>query len=63
VDLQVPLLYTNNTKNELRRLIQQGAVKVDGQKVSSPQAVLKVPGTYLIQVARRSFVKVCLVKA
>ncbi len=63
VDLGVPLLYTNNTKNELRRLIQQGAVKVDGQKVASPQAVLKVPGTYLIQVAKRSFVKVCLVKA
>ncbi|HQP91208.1 MAG TPA: tyrosine--tRNA ligase [Candidatus Omnitrophota bacterium] len=60
LDLGVELLYTNNTKNELRRLIQQGAVKVNGQKVESVNFTLKNPGEYLIQVAKRSFVKVII---
>lgn len=53
-------LHTNNTKNEMRRLIQQGAVRVNGQKVESVNFELKNPGEYLIQVSKRSFVKVVI---
>ncbi len=62
LDLGVEFLYTNNTKNELRRLIQQGAVKVNGQKVLSLDFALAAGQEYLIQVAKRSFVKVMLIK-
>lgn len=61
IDLGVELLYTNNTKNELRRLIQQGALKVDGQKVSL-DFELRCGREYLIQVAKRSFIKVNISK-
>jgi len=62
LDHGVEFLYTNNTKNELRRLIQQGAVKVNGQKVLSTDFALASGQEYLIQVAKRSFVKVILIK-
>lgn len=58
LDFDVDLLYTNNTKNEFRRLIQQGAVKVNGEKMTSVSFEMKNPGEYLIQVAKRSFVKI-----
>ncbi len=58
LDLGVDILYTNNTKNEFRRMIQQGAVKVNGEKIGSVNYELKNPGEYLIQVAKRSFVKI-----
>jgi ribosomal protein S4 len=35
--------------SEARRLIAQGAVKVDGERVSDPKAEL-APGTHLVQV-------------
>lgn len=62
LDLGVEFLYTNNTKNELRRLIQQGAVKVNSQKVLSVDFALAAGQEYLIQVAKRSFVKVIIIK-
>lgn len=40
------------------RLIQQGAVSVDGEKVSSREASLTVPGAYLLQRGKRHFVRV-----
>jgi tyrosyl-tRNA synthetase len=60
LDHGVDLLYTNNTKNELRRLIQQGALKVDGRKVESVNFELKSGAEYVLQVAKRSFVKVVI---
>lgn len=62
-DYGVDLLYTNNTKNEFRRLIKQGAVKANGQKIDSVDFELQVGEEYLIQVAKRSFVKIILVAA
>ncbi len=63
LDYDIDLLYTNNTKNEFRRLIKQGAVKVNGEKISSVDFELLAGQEYLIQVAKRSFVKVILVAA
>lgn len=39
------------------RLIRQGGVKVDGEKVTDPKATLP-PGDYLIQVGKRKFIKI-----
>ena len=39
------------------RSIQQGAVRVDGQKVIERELVLK-NGCYVLQVGKRSFIKV-----
>ncbi|HAJ57825.1 MAG TPA: tyrosine--tRNA ligase [Candidatus Omnitrophica bacterium] len=58
LDMGIEFLHTNNTKNELRRLIRQGAVKVNGQKIDSLDFRLSAGQEYLIQVAKRSFVKV-----
>lgn len=60
LDYDVNLLYTNSTKNEFRRLIQQGAVKVNGQKIESVSFSLKKGEEYLIQVSKRSFLKVVI---
>lgn len=62
LDYDVDILYTHNTKNEFRRLIKQGAVKVNGQKIDSIDFNLLVGQEYLIQVAKRSFIKIILIE-
>ncbi|MEE8464808.1 MAG: tyrosine--tRNA ligase, partial [Gammaproteobacteria bacterium] len=42
------------------RMLQQGAVRVDGVKVSDRDLVLKAGATYIIQVGKRKFAKVSL---
>ncbi|WP_449244903.1 tyrosine--tRNA ligase [Desulfobacca acetoxidans] len=44
--------------SEARRLIQQGGVQVDGEKVSSVELELPVGQTYLLRVGKRKFKKV-----
>jgi tyrosyl-tRNA synthetase len=63
LDYGLKILYTSNTKNELRRLIKQGAVKINSQKISNENYELEVGKEYLIQVGRRAFVKVILKKS
>ncbi len=46
-----------NSANEVLRQFRQGAVRVDGQKVSA-QTPLKFGVGYLIQVAKRTFIRV-----
>ena len=45
------------------RLIAQGAVKVDGEKVGSKDAALTVGANYLLQAGKRGFVRVTLRKS
>jgi tyrosyl-tRNA synthetase len=45
------------------RLIEQGAVKVDGEKVGSKEAVLKAGSSYLLQAGKRGFARVTLRKS
>ena len=46
------------SKNEARRLVEQGAVAVDGERVSDPHAALAVRElAYLVKVGKRRFVK------
>jgi len=45
------------------RLMEQGGVRVNGEKASDPKAALKVGQTYLLQVGKRGFARVTLVPA
>jgi tyrosyl-tRNA synthetase len=47
--------------SESNRLIQQGGVRIDGEKVSDPKLALKAGETHVIQVGKRKFAKVRLV--
>ena len=46
--------------SEAMRLIKQGGVKVDGEKVLDPKEELTIGSTYLIQVGKRKFKRVTL---
>ncbi|MEM9407361.1 MAG: S4 domain-containing protein, partial [Acidobacteriota bacterium] len=47
------------SKSEARRLIQQGAVQIDGEKASDPFATLTVrQEPYLLKVGKRRFLEV-----
>ena len=46
------------SKNEARRLVDQGAIAVDGSRVSDPHATLaRRDSAYLVKVGKRRFVK------
>ena len=46
--------------SDARRLIAQGAVKVDGDRVSDAAATLAAPGTYLVEVGKRRLARLVL---
>jgi tyrosyl-tRNA synthetase len=46
-----------SSTGEARRLIKQGGVRVEGEKIANTEARL-VPGRYLLQVGKRKFMKV-----
>ncbi len=48
--------------NEARRQIQQGAVSVNGEKISNDKSLLTVDGELIIKVGKRKFLKVILKK-
>jgi tyrosyl-tRNA synthetase len=47
------------SNSEARRMIQQGAVDVDGQRISDVNAAV-APGTHLVRVGKRQFKRVVL---
>ena len=49
--------------SEATRMIDQGGVKVDGEKVSDKSARLPAGGTYIIQVGKRKFARVSLTRS
>jgi tyrosyl-tRNA synthetase len=46
------------SKNEFRRLVQQGGVRLDGTKVEDPNRILDAVGVHVIQIGRRKFLRV-----
>ena len=46
--------------SEAHRMIEQGGVRVDGEKVSDKSLVLAIGATYVLQVGKRKFAKVTL---
>ncbi len=52
------------SKNEARRLVQQGAVTIDGERAADPAAVLAArPEAYLFKVGKRRFARVTVASA
>lgn len=47
-----------DSNSAARRLIQQGAVTVDGEKISDVQAELKIPDGCIIQAGKRGFARI-----
>jgi tyrosyl-tRNA synthetase len=49
-----------SSKGEARRLIEQGGVKINGEKVSDVQAEFELNGEkgFIIQVGKRKFLKI-----
>jgi tyrosyl-tRNA synthetase len=50
---------TNSTSESIR-LVKQGAVKINGEKLSDPALILPLGNTYIIQVGKRRLVKLFL---
>lgn len=48
--------------SEAIRMIQQGAVRIEGGKISDPKLPIEVPSVNIYQVGKRKFAKVKLVK-
>ncbi|HEY1990898.1 MAG TPA: tyrosine--tRNA ligase [Gammaproteobacteria bacterium] len=46
--------------SEANRLLEQGGVKVDGEKAADRSVKLKAGGTYVIQVGKRKFARITL---
>jgi tyrosyl-tRNA synthetase len=49
------------SNSDALRLIEQGAVHLDGEKVTNPQLELPVDQTYLFKVGKRRFMKIKLI--
>jgi tyrosyl-tRNA synthetase len=47
-----------SSNSEARRLIQQGAVRVDGERISDAHALLTATDAHLLQVGRRRFARI-----
>ncbi|MGH9891554.1 MAG: S4 domain-containing protein, partial [bacterium] len=47
------------SRSDARRLVSQGAVRVDGRRVEDPAVILEA-GSYLIQIGKRRFTRLVL---
>ena len=56
VDL-ITSLNLASSKSETRRLIQQGGIKLDGQRVESIDAIVAPDGEKVLQVGKHNFVR------
>jgi tyrosyl-tRNA synthetase len=46
------------SKGEARRLIEQGGVKINGEKASNTGAEIELNGEIILQVGKRKFLKI-----
>jgi len=46
--------------SEAIRMIEQGAVKIDGEKISDKALVISIGTTHVYQVGKRKFAKITL---
>ena len=47
-----------SSKGEARRLIEQGGVSVDGQRVTDPSATIDISHGVIVKVGKRKFMRV-----
>ncbi len=52
------------SKNEARRLIQQGGVKIDGERITDPKAFVafRFGAKVVLQVGKRRFLRIAFVE-
>jgi tyrosyl-tRNA synthetase len=50
---------TATSKSDARRLIQQGGVAIDGEKISDPFTIINIHQEITLKVGKRKFAKVC----
>ena len=48
------------SRGEARRLVQQGGVSIDGEKVKDFKTVLKPEKNFILKVGKRKFMKVII---
>ena len=46
------------SKSEARRLIEQGAVRVNDERKTDPKELVKIEGELLLQVGKRHFLRI-----
>lgn len=49
----------SSSNGEGRRLISQGGVRIDGEKVTDPNIEISLEEPFILQVGKRRFVKIC----
>jgi tyrosyl-tRNA synthetase len=47
-----------SSKSELRRLVQQGGIRLDGNKIEDPNLIIDPMGVCVLQIGRRKFLRV-----
>ncbi len=47
-----------SSKSDARRLIEQGGVSIDGERVSDPNVLLPDKSEFILKVGKRRFLKV-----
>jgi tyrosyl-tRNA synthetase len=47
-----------NSTSEARRLILQGGVRIDGERVEDPAKCCAVPGSYLLEIGKRTVIRI-----
>jgi tyrosyl-tRNA synthetase len=46
------------SRNEFKRLVQQGGVRLEGEKIDDPNLILDPTGSRVVQIGRRKFLRV-----
>ena len=44
--------------SEALRMVKQGAVKIDGEKLEDPKIAIMAPSTHVYQVGKRKFARI-----
>jgi tyrosyl-tRNA synthetase len=47
-----------DSTSEAMRMVKQGAVKVDGEKLEDPKAIVSAPAKHVYQVGKRKFARI-----
>ncbi|MEE1110858.1 MAG: S4 domain-containing protein, partial [Alphaproteobacteria bacterium] len=46
------------SKSEARRMVEQGGIQINGEKITDPKFVVAVADEYMVQKGKKTFLKV-----
>ena len=46
------------SKSEARRMVEQGGIQIDGNKITDPRAVVAMADEFMVQKGKKTFLKV-----